>query len=308
MRLLQSVEDDSNVGRRHPVLKYRTVVEVLRRRATFEGDEGDARPGGRVQSTATAVGVRADRLLLVGLADDAPRRPTVHLSTLRRVELKGNPRFAVVDALVHRHRVGSGGAELQAYVGHFELLAERQRQGDVIAKRRRRRGRFSVDVVVVWFRYPTGDVVRIVEVRQKGWRVTSLRTRCVAYIAGCPTAADRRPCGGRFRRRRRRSAAVRGPAATAAGSGETVARRRVAAGARRLDRSAEGGVDEVGDAATSGAVVVVTRIGCVLLLKLQRETVDKRGGGGRRCAGHHLITRGAEYDVDGEPRDRGATR
>lgn len=62
-------------------------------------------------------------------------------------------------------------AELQAHVGHLELLAERQRERDVVRELR------------VVLRLPARQVVRVVEIREEGGQVRLLEVG-VAEVAG----------------------------------------------------------------------------------------------------------------------------
>jgi len=80
------------------------------------------------------VRVRAQCLLFVGLGDDGPVGPAVHLAALSRVELERLPCLSVVHALVHCYRVRFGGlwAELQVDVRELVLFAQRQRERYVI--------------------------------------------------------------------------------------------------------------------------------------------------------------------------------
>ncbi len=99
---VETVEHDLDVGGRHPVLQHGAVVEVIGGGSALERREADARPAQRVD---VAVGVGAERLLLVDLRDDGARRFPVHLLALTRVELKRHPRFPVVHRLVDGHGV-----------------------------------------------------------------------------------------------------------------------------------------------------------------------------------------------------------
>lgn len=126
--VLRATEDHSDVGDRHPVLQYGTGVEILPRRASVQRAERDKAARERV---GVGVSVRAQRLLLVLLRDGGFVGPVVHATALRRVELIWSPRPAVVHALVDGQGLGPRRTELQADVGDLELLAERQREGDV---------------------------------------------------------------------------------------------------------------------------------------------------------------------------------
>lgn len=75
--------------------------------------------------------VRAQRLLFVLLCDCGFVWPIVHTAALRGVELIRSPGSPVVHALIDGQGLGSRRTELEADVGNLELLAERQRQGDV---------------------------------------------------------------------------------------------------------------------------------------------------------------------------------
>lgn len=115
---------DPYISRSHPVMKYRANVEFGCRWSTLEGDEGN--PGGssrQATSTAAAASNRLDIgthcLLLVGFGNGVSGRPAVVLATLRRVELEGRPRAAVVSAFVDSHWVWSCRTELQTDVGYL---------------------------------------------------------------------------------------------------------------------------------------------------------------------------------------------
>ena len=85
--------------------------------------------------------------------------------------LKRDPGFSKVHGLVHGHGVGPGAAELQGDVGEFELLAEREIEGDVP------RG------LDVGLRHPAGQVVGVVQVGQVSRGKALLRHRGVANAA-----------------------------------------------------------------------------------------------------------------------------
>lgn len=125
---VQAVEYDAHVGGRHPVLQHRGDVEVGGAGAPLQRAESEARAPRAVPRQAVAV--RAARLLLVGGGDAGLVGPPVHAPALTRVELERLPGHPVVRTLVDRHGVRSSGlrTELQADVGQFILLAERQRQ------------------------------------------------------------------------------------------------------------------------------------------------------------------------------------
>lgn len=250
---VQPAEDDAYVRGGDEVLEDGTGVEVLRRRPALEGDERHAGP--RLGGLGTGVQLGADGLLLVGPRDRRPRGAVVYLPALARVELERGPSPPVINALVDDHRFRSRVTELQTDVRHLELLSEAEGQRDVAR------------VLDARFRHPAGDVVRVVEVRQVSGGMTAARSRRVAFEAG-------RRGGGR-----------RGATATLAASGAALCSRGIAVaggraaaatGARRLYRPAEGGVDEVGDAAAWMAVFVVAGVDGVGRRR-KREPVDESG-------------------------------
>lgn len=135
---VEAVENDADVGGRHPVLQDGTVLKVEGARPALHRAESDARAGQRVQQR---VGVGAEGLLLVGLCDDGPVGAAVEFATLRRVILEGLPRLAKVHALVDGQAVRLAAAELQADVSQLVFLAQRQRQRHVAVLRQGRTGR-----------------------------------------------------------------------------------------------------------------------------------------------------------------------
>ena len=162
---VEPIEDHLDISGCHPVLQHRRVVEVVRRRPALERAEGHARAAQRVD---VAVGVRAQRFLLVGARDDGARRFGIDLLALARVELEGHPGSAVVGALEYRHRVRSRRAELQTHVGEFVLFPQGERQGDVLRELHEGLG------------HPAGQIVGVVQIGEIIRSVASFRVIGVA--------------------------------------------------------------------------------------------------------------------------------
>lgn len=177
---VQPVEYDLDVGGRDPVLEHGAVVEVDGAGPALQRAECDARRGrpGPVEP----VRVGAQRLLFVGLGDDGPVGPAVHLAALARVELERLPRLAVVHALVHGYRVRFRRlrTELQVDVGELVLLAQRQRERDVVG--RRQRGRRVHGLRGQRLRAPARRVVRVVGVGQIGRGVPAPGLRVITHV------------------------------------------------------------------------------------------------------------------------------
>jgi len=234
---VQPVEYDLHVGGRHPVLEHGAVVEVRGAGTALQRAERDPRHGRR-PGPVEPVRVRAQGLLLVGLGDDGPVGPAVHLAALSRVELERLPRLAIIHALVDGDRVRFGRlrAELQVDVRELVLFAQRQRERHVVG--RRQRGRRVHRLRGQRLGPPARRVVRVVRVGQIGGGVPAPGLRVVAHVT-------------RARGRLGRGAQL----AVALGAAH-------AARAGRLHVAAVRGVDEVGHA-PSGPVPVVTRVGRV---------------------------------------------
>lgn len=235
---VQAVEHDADVGRRHPVLQHRRVVEVGGRRPALERAERDPADGREPVAARVPMAVRAPRLLLVRLRDGGPVRPPVDAAALGRVELERLPGLAVVHRLVNRDRVRLGRlrAELQADVGQLVLLAQGEGQGHVVGRRGetlRRDERLAP---------PAGHVVGVAHVREVARGETAPRRAVVADVALTYAGATSRLLD--------HVAIPRGPAAPAGRGG--------------LDRRAERRVHEI-RYAPSRPVLVVARIRWVLL-------------------------------------------
>lgn len=178
------MENHANVGRRNPILKDCRRVEVSGRRSPFQRAERDARALNPAHAVVSeAIVIQAARFLLVELRDLLLRRTAVQLLALRAVELERLPGLAVVRALMNRHRVGLDGvgAEQQTHVGQLELLAERQRQRNVV-------GRVLVAAEVrvgQWPRLgpPARDIIQVVDVGERGGGEALRRIARIACVA-----------------------------------------------------------------------------------------------------------------------------
>ncbi len=108
---------------------------------------------------------------MLTLGNGRPILPSVDLAALTGVVLKGMPGLAVVHALEDGHRVRLGVAELQTNVGELVLLAQRQRDGDILVGAAEGLG------------HPAGEVVRVVQVGEVVGRVAAAVVRPVAQLA-----------------------------------------------------------------------------------------------------------------------------
>lgn len=250
---VQAVEHHAHVRGRHPVLQHGGHVEVGRARTPFQRAEGESSSAGVLATQS--VGIGASRFLLVSGSHSRLIRTPVHPPALARVKLKRLPCQAIIYTLVNRDRIRSRRfrAELEADVGELVLLAEGEREGDVVGRGVVARGRQRGGA-------PAGDVVRVVEVGEQRGRVAAVGARGVAHAAR-----------GVGRLGARRVAQPLGPVAPAHG--------------RRHHGGSEGGVHEVGDAAL-GAAVLVARV-------RGRGQGQRRGGGQERhgAEGGHVHSR-----------------
>lgn len=178
---MQPVEYDFDVGGRHPVLEHGAVVEVDGAGTALKRAERD--PRGRRPGAVEPVRIGTQSFLFVGLGDDGPVGPTVHLAALARVKLERLPRLAVVHALVDGYRVRFGRlrAKLQIDVRQLVLFAQRQRERHVVGWRQR--GRRVHRLSGQRLRAPACRVIRVVGIGQVFGRVSAPGLRVVAYMA-----------------------------------------------------------------------------------------------------------------------------